>query len=78
MKKVGVGLWCFVVLFFFALAMVSTTSARNIILVSGYKMALPAGRSLKVVTDDYGNPSANKGHEPRYKAGRRAVEMNET
>ncbi|KAF5181592.1 hypothetical protein FRX31_028824 [Thalictrum thalictroides] len=74
MRKVGIGLWCCVVLFFIAFAMVSTTSARHIVFVSGHKMALPAGRSLKVVTDDY-EPSANRGHEPRYKAGRRTLEM---
>ncbi|KAK0603996.1 hypothetical protein LWI29_011012 [Acer saccharum] len=45
---------------------VASVSARiNTISFSGNdQMVLMGGRSLKVSIDDYGEPSANRGHDP--------------
>ncbi|KAK9280227.1 hypothetical protein L1049_013914 [Liquidambar formosana] len=60
--------WCLV--FAFALA-IAASSARNTFSLPGDEMMMvaTAGRSLKVSTDDYGDPSANRGHDPRNRVG---------
>ncbi|KAL5748105.1 hypothetical protein ACOSP7_025140 [Xanthoceras sorbifolium] len=52
--------------FLLILAIVSSSgSARiNVVSLSGKEMVLMGGRSLKVNLDDYGEPSANRGHDP--------------
>ncbi|EEF36777.1 protein PSY3 [Ricinus communis] len=61
----GVGL-CFCLLLVFALL----SSARNPIPISENGIALAnTGRSLKAMLNDYSEPSANQGHDPRSKDG---------
>ncbi|KAL9367649.1 hypothetical protein Peur_038848 [Populus x canadensis] len=56
----GVRLCLFLLLVF---AVIS--SARNTISFSDYEMALAIkGRSLKITLNDYGDPIANRGHDP--------------
>ncbi|KAF8402632.1 hypothetical protein HHK36_010721 [Tetracentron sinense] len=63
----GVGLrlwWCLL----FASAIIC--SARNTFSFSGNEMTEKMeGRSLKTITEDYNDPSANRGHDPRNKFG---------
>ncbi|KAF9596438.1 hypothetical protein IFM89_011267 [Coptis chinensis] len=69
--RVGLRFWWSLL---FALGVLLCSAAsRNTILVPGNeKMVVVGGgtgRSLKLQTDDYDDPSANKGHDPKNKGG---------
>ncbi|XP_010650892.1 protein PSY3 isoform X2 [Vitis vinifera] len=56
--------WCV----FFASFLICT--ARNTLIFPDEEAAGAVGRRLKAVsTDDYSDPSANKGHDPRNRIG---------
>nr|GLL42935.1 protein PSY3-like [Ipomoea trifida] len=54
----------------FASAIISS-SARNTISISGDEMLVVEmeGRSMEMRVDDYGEATANHGHDPRNRAG---------
>ncbi|KAF5199849.1 hypothetical protein FRX31_010557 [Thalictrum thalictroides] len=69
----GVRLWFWSLVFGLGLLLCSASSRNSILIQGNEAMELEVGesggRSLKAVVDDYSDPSANKGHDPKNKGG---------
>ncbi|PIA32299.1 hypothetical protein AQUCO_04500120v1 [Aquilegia coerulea] len=72
----GRRLWLWSLVFGLGLLLCSATSRNSILLQAGneaveveVEVGESGGRTLKAVVDDYDDPSANKGHDPKNKGG---------